>query len=29
MLMDRMQRLLPASYDGLIAKAVGRRAPLN
>ena len=28
-LIDRMQRLLPASYDGLIAKAVSRRAPAN
>jgi NADP-dependent 3-hydroxy acid dehydrogenase YdfG len=26
-LIDRMQRLLPASYDGLIAKAVSRRPP--
>jgi NADP-dependent 3-hydroxy acid dehydrogenase YdfG len=26
-LIDRMQRLLPASYDGLIAKAISRRSP--
>jgi NADP-dependent 3-hydroxy acid dehydrogenase YdfG len=26
---DRMQRLLPASYDGLVAKAVSRRPPAN
>jgi NADP-dependent 3-hydroxy acid dehydrogenase YdfG len=26
-LIDRMQRLLPASYDGLVAKAVSRRTP--
>jgi NADP-dependent 3-hydroxy acid dehydrogenase YdfG len=29
MVIDRMQRLLPASYDGLIAKAVSRKMPLN
>jgi NADP-dependent 3-hydroxy acid dehydrogenase YdfG len=29
MVIDRMQRLLPASYDGLIAKAVSRKTPLN
>jgi short-subunit dehydrogenase len=28
-LIDRMQRLLPASYDGLVAKAVSRRAPAS
>jgi short-subunit dehydrogenase len=28
-LIDRMQRLLPASYDGLVAKAVNRRPPAN
>ena len=28
-LIDRMQRLLPASYDGLVAKAVSRRPPSN
>jgi NADP-dependent 3-hydroxy acid dehydrogenase YdfG len=28
-LIDRMQRLLPASYDGLIAKAIARRPTAN
>jgi hypothetical protein len=28
-LIDRMQRLLPASYDNLVAKAVARRPSTN